>query len=146
MAHHKTLDEKQHTAIIIKSIQEKIMTLGLQDYMVAEIHYILSHLNLYKLQNLKHNMRSVIAMLKKINKQHGTFIKQINANVNHYLAHEHHTFTNKMKTLINLNVSELAHIAIEKHASPKSKTMHNSLKKYYNSIKLVQDMEQKDEL
>lgn len=120
MAHHKTLDEKQHIAIIIKSIQEKIMTLGLQDYMVAEIHYILSHLNLYKLQNLKHNMRSVIAMLKKINKQHETFIKQINANINHYLAHEHHTFTNKMKTLINLNVSELAH-----SINLKKNTTHN---------------------
>ena len=88
----------------------------------------------------------IVGIIRDSRRNFGTFIKQINANVNHYLAHEHHTFTNKMKTLINLNVSELAHIAIEKHASPKSKTMHNSLKKYYNSIKLVQDMEQKDEL
>lgn len=105
----RQIDEHTQIQKLINVIQDKIDALHLQDYMVTEIHYILSHLNLYKLQNLKNNMRSVLAMLKKINKQHHSFVKQVDDTVQTYICHEYHTFTSKMKTLINLNVSEMAH-------------------------------------
>lgn len=117
------IDETKHIQKILQHITDKINVLQLPDYIRSELDYILKHLNLYKLNNLKANLRHLILMLKKIHKQHQDFEKKTQSQIKQYLHHEYQTFFNKIRTLINLNISELAHTINPKHFNTRSESL-----------------------
>jgi hypothetical protein len=123
--------EQEDIKHITQDIRTIVDRIWLQSYMIFEIEYILSHLNLYKLQNLKKNIKLLISMLKKLNRQHITFCNTIDRKVKKYVSYEHHTFMSKMKTLVNLNVTELAHKPNNSKGVDTLTSLSWSVKKYH---------------